>query len=256
MSGILVTGASRGIGRGIAVELSGAGHRVAVHYNSNRDAALETARRCAELNGSSTPENDLFQADLSIPEDRKRLVTEVIDRHGSPDGVVNNAGIAPRKREDIVVGSEESFNEVLRTNLTGPYFLTQAFAQHWLENSPGRTRRVVFVTSVSAEMASTERGEYCISKAALSMARQLYAARLSRENILVFEIRPGIIATDMTAAVKAKYDPLIADGLVPQRRWGEPVDIGKAVRALFDGLLDFCTGSVINADGGLSLHRL
>ena len=154
--------------------------------------------------------------------DRQRLVDEVHSEYGELDALVNNAGIAPRRRDDLIDATEESFDEVLQVNLAGPHFLTQAVARRWLaaEVRPARPRSVVFVTSISAEYASTARGEYCISKAGLSMSRELWAARLAEEDIAVYEVRPGIMRTDMTAAVTAKYDALIADGLVPQRRWG------------------------------------
>lgn len=288
MTTILVTGASRGIGRGIALELARSGHRVAIHYNRNRDAALQTAVDCRALNhdGDLTPDDDLFQADLSSSAERERLVDEVFSRYGDLDGLVNNAGMAPRQRADLLSASEESFEEVLGVNLRGPYFLTQLVARHWVEASgglpaagarphassraaadvasssapaadePAAAKRIVFVTSVSADMASPERGEYCVSKAALSMAARLFATRLAPEGILVFEVRPGIIATDMTSGVKEKYDARIGAGLVPQGRWGEPGDIGKAVAGIMAGTLDFSAGSVITSDGGLHLPRL
>lgn len=264
MKVVLVTGASRGIGRGISLTLAAAGFRVAVHYNENREAALETAAGCRQAleravpsaDPSVGPSTDVFQADISKPADRARLVAEVDERYGRLDALVNNAGIAPRRRDDIIDADEEVFDEVMRVNLYGPYFLTQLVARRWLELHDGEIRRVVFVTSVSAEMASVGRGEYCVSKAGLSMAAQLFAARLAGENILVYEVRPGIMATDMTAGVRAKYDALIADGLVPQRRWGAPSDIGDVTRAIMGGDLDFCAGTVIHADGGLHIPRL
>lgn len=269
MGVILVTGASRGIGRGIAVELARIGFDLAIHYNGNRDAALETVRLCREAretpagNTADGPaELDVFQANIGESADRKRLVAEVLERFGTVDGLVNNAGIAPRKRDDIVYAEEEVFDEVLKVNLYGPYFLTQLLAQHWLRPDQDQAAtakirgRIVFVTSVSAEMASVQRGEYCVSKAGLAMTSQLFAARLAGDGVLVYEVRPGIIATDMTAGVHGKYDSLIADGLVPQKRWGFPQDIGATIGAVMSGSLDFCPGTVINADGGLHLPRL
>jgi 3-oxoacyl-[acyl-carrier protein] reductase len=264
MKVVLVTGASRGIGRGVALTLAAAGFRVAVHYNGNREAALETASGCHQALGSAAPSADpgddpaidIFQADISIPADRERLVAEVDERYGRLDGLVNNAGIAPRRRDDIISAREDVFDEVMKVNLYGPYFLTQLVARRWLELHDGETRRVVFVTSVSAQMPSINRGEYCVSKAGLSMAAQLFAARLAGENVLVYEIRPGIVATDMTRGVQEKYDALIADGLVPQRRWGTPSDVGHITRAIMGGDLDFCAGTVIDADGGLHIPRL
>lgn len=266
MGVILVTGASRGIGRGIALALSQSGHTVAVHYNGNRQAAEQTVAACREqrATGSAAPadgggaggEPAAFQADISDSAARERLVGEVLDRYGAIDGLVNNAGIAPRRRDDILEAQEAVFDEVMAVNLNGPYFLTQLVARHWAGHPSERTRRIVFVTSVSSVMPSTNRGEYCISKAALSMAVQLYAARLAEIGIPVIEVRPGITKTDMTAAVTEKYDALIADGLVPQRRWGLPDDTGQVVRAVMDGQLDFSTGSVIATDGGLLIKQL
>ena len=282
MGAILVTGASRGIGRGIALELASAGHRVAIHYNGNREAAEATAAECASRyaeahagaassatgSGSADEAAAIFQANIAVPADRERLVAEVTERFGSIAGLVNNAGIAPRKRDDIVYAEEEIFDEVLRVNLYGPYFLTQLVARGWLaEREAGEgewgsleqgeiARRIVFVTSISAETVSTNRGEYCVSKAGLGMASQLFAARLAGEGILVFEVRPGITATDMTSGVKDKYDGLIGEGLVPQRRWGYPKDTGVAVGSIMAGNLDFAPGSVIYTDGGLHIPRL
>ncbi|MFW5687935.1 MAG: 3-ketoacyl-ACP reductase [Spirochaetota bacterium] len=263
MGVILVTGASRGIGRGIARELARAGHRVAIHYRGNSEAAGETAAECEELVGTAASEGPAaatFQADISIADDRERLVAEVWERFGAIDGLVNNAGIAPRKRDDIVSAEEAVFDEVMRVNLYGPYFLTQLVARRWIaerdDQAGDAPRRIVFVTSVSAEMVSTSRGEYCVSKAALGMAAQLFAARLAPEGIVVHEVRPGITATDMTAGVTDKYDKLIAEGLVPQNRWGYPEDTGSVVRAIMDGHLDFAAGSVVWTDGGLHIPRL
>lgn len=288
MGSILVTGASRGIGAGIARSLARAGHDVAIHYNGNRDAASAVAEECRALSGG---EAKVFQANIGVAADRERLVDEVTAAFGSIDGLVNNAGIAPRKRDDIVYAEEEIFDEVMQVNLNGPYFLTQLVARRWLEEGPvaaeggadqgaapgGRPgspapapagadatgpaapsfpRRVVFVTSVSAVMVSTNRGEYCVSKAGLAMAAQLFAARLAGEGIGVFEIRPGITKTDMTSGVTEKYDRLIGEGLVPQGRWGFPSDTGAAVRAIMDGALDFSPGSVLYSDGGLHISRL
>jgi 3-oxoacyl-[acyl-carrier protein] reductase len=270
MGVILVTGASRGIGRGIASALSAAGHRVAVHYNGNETAANESVAECVarftdmacgsdapSVRETALPAAAAFQANIAKPADRARLLAEVLSSFGRIDGLVNNAGIAPRRRDDIVSASEEIFDEVMEVNLKGPYFLTQLVARHWLEQAERKlTSRVVFVTSVSATMASTSRGEYCVSKAALAMGVQLFAARLAGEGILVFEIRPGITKTDMTTGVTEKYDRLIDEGLVPQRRWGFPEDTGNAVQAIMNGQLDFSPGSVLYTDGGLHLSQL
>ena len=256
----IVTGASRGLGRGIAVELAAGGYSVAINYAGNVKAAEETAKLCEEV--STDPEQKFIplQADISSAEDRKRLVSQTIEQLGRVDALVNNAGIAPRERNDITVATEESFDNVIRTNLNGPYFLTQTVVNHWLsgKQEPALTNgyRIVFVSSISAHTASLNRGEYCVSKAGLAMAVQLWALRLAAENVQVYELRPGIMETDMTSKVKDKYDGLIADGLVPQRRWGTPKDLGLAVKSLLDGDFPFSTGSVIDVDGGFNLRLL
>jgi NAD(P)-dependent dehydrogenase (short-subunit alcohol dehydrogenase family) len=198
-------------------------------------------------------------ADLAQTGERTRLVEAVVHRYGGLDALVNNAGRAPRVRADILEASEESFEEVLRTNLQAPYFLTQQVARLMFERKrerPSARPAVVFVTSVSGEMASTNRGEYCVSKAGLTMAARLFAARLAEHGIAVYEVRPGIVATDMTAPVREAYDRLIAEGLVPERRWGRPEDVGRVVAALLRGDLPYATGAVIPVDGGLSIPRL
>jgi NAD(P)-dependent dehydrogenase (short-subunit alcohol dehydrogenase family) len=189
------------------------------------------------------------------------LVAAVTTLYGEIDALVNNAGIAPKVRADMLEAGEESFSELIATNLQGPYFLTQAFAQRWLK--PGALpsalphgRKIIFVTSISAETASPGRGEYCVSKAGLSMAAKLWAARLAPEGISVYELRPGIMATDMTSGVKAKYDALLEQGIVPQKRWGTPKDVGLAAKALLAGDFPFSAGSVINVDGGFHMSRL
>jgi NAD(P)-dependent dehydrogenase (short-subunit alcohol dehydrogenase family) len=269
----LVTGGGRGIGRGIAINLAAQGYSVAVNYRSNAEAAeeaLELCRRAFADAGAAprwtSPRFVAIQADVAKPQERRRLVEEASDALDGLDALVNNAGIAPSVRADIVDASEESFEELLTTNLQGPYFLTQEVVRSWLgagdwasrpARSPRLPRRViVYVTSVSSELASTSRGEYCISKAGLSMAVQLWAVRLADEGIDVFEVRPGIIETDLTKVVKAKYDKLIAEGLVPQKRWGTPEDIGRIVRSMVSGDLGFSTGSVVHSDGGLHLGTL
>jgi NAD(P)-dependent dehydrogenase (short-subunit alcohol dehydrogenase family) len=176
-----------------------------------------------------------------------------MEKHGRLDLLVNNAGIAPRERKDIVEATEEIFDEVLDTNLKGPYFLTQLAAREMLKQGSGR---IAFVTSISAYTASTMRGEYCISKPGLSMAVQLWAARLAQHNIQVFEIRPGIIRTDMISKVEQIYEEKIKAGLLPQPRMGESADIARTVRAIADGLLDYSTGTVLNVDGGFHMRIL
>ena len=256
----IVTGASRGLGRGIAVELAAGGYSVAINYAGNVKAANETAALCEEVRTDPAQKFVPLQADISLKGDRERLVAQTIEQFGRVDALVNNAGIAPRERNDITVATEECFDEVIRTNLNGPYFLTQAVVNHWLSGTQETVLpngyRIVFVSSISAHTASLNRGEYCVSKAGLAMAVQLWALRLAAENVQVYELRPGIMETDMTSKVKDKYDALIADGLVPQRRWGTPKDLGLAVKSLLDGDFPFSTGSVIDVDGGFNLRLL
>lgn len=256
----LITGAGRGLGAGVARELAGAGFSLALNFHSNREAAESVAAECEKLRTSPAQRFLPVQADISSREERERLLASVLDGLGRVDALVNNAGIAPRERRDILDAGEESFEEVLRTNLQGPYFLTQTVARHWIEEKPEPLlpggHKIVFVSSVSADTASLNRGEYCISKAGLGMATQLWAVRLAPHGIQVYELRPGIMLTDMTQAVKDKYDNLIREGLVPQQRWGTPEDVGRAVRALVGGSFAFSTGAVIRLDGGLSLRKL
>ena len=239
----IVTGASRGIGRGIAEELSKT-HQVIGTYRGRRDAA-ESLR---EKTGA-----EIFQCDISSAEDRMKLIEFARGKFDKLDLLVNNAGIAPRERRDVLEATEEIFDEVLDTNLKGPYFLTQLAARWMVEKGEGR---IAFITSISAYTASVNRGEYCISKAGLAMAVSLWAQRLASTGIKVFEIRPGVIRTDMIAAVEQIYEEKIANGLLPQRRMGEASDIAKAVRAIADGLLDYSTGQVLNVDGGFHLRSL
>lgn len=239
----VVTGGSRGIGRGIAAELA-RDHQVVATYRGNEAAAREMA---AETGA------EILKVDIGSAEDRASLVAFCEEKFGRIDLLVNNAGIAPRERLDLLEATEASFDEVVGTNLKGPYFLTQATARLMAKQGSGR---VVFVTSISSYASSTNRGEYCVSKAGLSMAVQLFADRLAEHGVGVFEIRPGIIQTDMIAAVKGKYEKLAEEGLLPQGRLGLPEDIAKAVRAVADGLLDYSTGQVLDVDGGFHLRRL
>ncbi|MEN6537237.1 MAG: 3-ketoacyl-ACP reductase [Bryobacteraceae bacterium] len=239
----VITGASRGIGRGIAIELANT-HQVLATYRGRQDAA-ESLK--AETGA------EIFQCDVSSSADRKALVDFARERFGRIDLLVNNAGMAPRERRDILEATEESFDEVISTNLKGPYFLTQQVARWMVQQGSGR---IVFVTSMSAYTASVNRGEYCISKAGLSMVVALWAQRLASFGISVFEIRPGIIRTDMIAAVEKSYEEKIAQGLLPQRRMGEPRDIALAVRAIAEGRLDYSTGQVLNLDGGFHIRSL
>jgi NAD(P)-dependent dehydrogenase (short-subunit alcohol dehydrogenase family) len=257
---VLVTGASRGLGRGIAVEAAAEGFSVAINYASNAAAADETIALCQQA--ARTPGQRFVAArgDVSLCEDRDAMLRQTLDEFGRVDALVNNAGIAPRIRADLTETSEASFEELVRINLQGPFFLTQAVANHWLGKryAPAIASgfKIVFVTSISADTASINRGEYCISKAGLAMASQLWAVRLAEHGVQVIELRPGIMATDMTSGVKGKYDALLAEGLVPQRRWGTAEDVGRAVRAVLAGHFPFTTGDVIHLDGGFHIRRL
>ena len=239
----LITGASRGIGRALAIELAQT-HTIVATYRGNV-AAAESLR--------TETGAQIIRSDVASAADRAALLEQIRSKHGRIDLLVNNAGIAPRERRDILEATESSFDELLATNLKGPHFLTQQVARWMVEQGRGR---IVFVTSISSYTASTNRAEYCISKAGLSMSVALYAQRLATHNVQVFEIRPGIVRTDMIAAVEKAYDEKIAAGLLPQRRMGEGTDVARAVRAIADGLLDYSTGQVINVDGGFHLRSL
>lgn len=257
----LVTGSSRGLGRGVAIALAAEGFSVAINYAGNRAAAEETCAACAAKAKSKDQKFLPFQADISNRGDRERMLSEAIAAYGRLDVLVNNAGIAPKVRADITEAGEESFDLLIKTNLQGPYFLTQSVVNLWrkkgFEPVLGGGFKVIFVTSISAYTASVNRGDYCISKAGLAMAVQLWAAKLAAENIQVFEIRPGIMATDMTTGVKDKYDKIIGEGqVVPMKRWGQGEDIGKAAVALVSGAFPFSTGDVFNVDGGFHLKTL
>jgi|AP95_1055475.scaffolds.fasta_scaffold11911_2 NAD(P)-dependent dehydrogenase (short-subunit alcohol dehydrogenase family) len=258
---ILVTGASRGLGRGIAEHLAGQGYSIAINFARNASAADETVALCEAKRLNDGQRFLKVQADISLAADRSRMLGEVLEDFGRLDCLVNNAGIAPDSRTDIVEASEESYDKVMETNLKGPYFLTQSVARYWLGDKPEPMLSggfcVIFVTSISAHTASTSRGEYCISKAGLSMAAQLWSARLAGDGIPVYELRPGIMESDMTAGVRDQYQKLIEeDGLVPQRRWGTGEDLGRAVASLVGGDFSFSTGSIIDVDGGLHIRRL
>ncbi|CAN5346921.1 3-ketoacyl-ACP reductase [soil metagenome] len=257
----LVTGASRGLGRGIALELAGAGFSVAIHYGGNRAAAEESAALCRSLAGAEAQLFPLVGGDISDSSARDAVMRSTLDAFGGYlDALVNNAGIGTKSRGDLLDAAEDSFDTVLATNLKGPYFLSQSAGRHWIAH-PGRARlpggyKLVFISSVSATMPSPSRGDYCLSKAALAMANQLFSARLAPHGIQTIEFRPGIMLSDMTASVKDKYDALIAEGLVPQQRWGTPQDLGTAVRAFLTGQIPFTTGSHLYLDGGLHTKTL
>jgi NAD(P)-dependent dehydrogenase (short-subunit alcohol dehydrogenase family) len=240
----LVTGASRGIGRAIAVELSGT-HRVVATYRGRRDAAESLA---AETGAA------IVQGDVSSRDDRQAVLDFTLATYGRLDLLVNNAGMAQRERRDVLEATEESFDEIMGVNLKGAHFLTQLAASHMLK--AGTNGKIVFISSISAFAVSTNRAEYCISKAGLSMSAQVFAQRLAPEGVLVFEIQPGVIRTDMIAAVERTYEDKIANGLLPQRRMGEGSDIARAVRAIADGHLDYCAGQVLHVDGGFHMRAL
>ena len=251
----LVTGGTRGIGLGVALRLAQSGFDVAV--NGRRPA--EDVQESLDQLRTHGAEVFYCRADVASAEDRLRMVEEVLDRFGKLDALVNNAGVAPDVRADLLEATEASFERLIRINLQGPYFLTQLVAKRMIEQpaaDDGLRGVVVNVSSVSATVASVNRGDYCISKAGVAMATQLWAARLAEYGVYVYEVRPGVIRTDMTAGVTEKYDRLIADGLTVEPRWGVPDDVGRAVAMLARGELSYATGNVILVDGGLTLPRL
>lgn len=255
---VLVTGASRGIGRGIAIELAKSGHRVAINYAGNAEAAAEALALVKAAGGDGF----IVQGDVAVAADRERLVAETVKQFGRIDLLVNNAGVAPKVRADLLDAGEESFDRLYSINLKGPYFLTQLVAKQMLKQAPdaeGFRGRIVNITSISVYTASINRGDYCMVKAGLAMMTKLFADRLANDGINVYEIRPGVIATDMTGAVKEKYDKLIIHderGITPIRRWGKPEDIGRAVDAIAADKFPFTTGTAFDVDGGFHLQRL
>ena len=254
----LITGSSRGIGRGIALTLAKAGtHDLVINYAGNEAAANECRALCLEA-GAGRIRVEICQGDISIAADRARILDFVKDAFGRLDLLVNNAGVAPNVRADLLEAGEESFDRLISINLKGPYFLTQAAARWMTECAPHPDfpRAIVNVTSISAYTASVNRGDYCIAKAGLAMMTKLFAVRLAEHRIGVYEIRPGVIETDMTGPVKEKYDKLFAEGLTPINRWGRPDDIGRAVTAVASGAFPYSTGEVFNVDGGFHLRVL
>jgi NAD(P)-dependent dehydrogenase (short-subunit alcohol dehydrogenase family) len=274
----LITGGSRGIGRGIALELARLGYDLVINYAGNADAARATVADCAAAaKAAGKPiRAEPEKADVGVAADRRRLIDFARDTFDRLDLLVNNAGITSIGRADILEATEENFDMLMAVNLKGPYFLTQLAARWMIEQADrhrgnaadsstrpsstsaaaGYRPKIITISSISSYAASTNRGDYCLAKAALAMMTKLYAARLASYGILVYEVRPGIIASDMTAPVKEKYDKLIAEGLTPIQRWGAPGDVGKAVAAIAQDLLPFSTGEVINVDGGFHLRRL
>jgi len=257
----MITGAGQGIGRGIALCLAGAGydiiandimadpHNTASGLYEVKARVEELGRRCLALQG-----------DISSAEDRTRMVETAAGEFGGIDVLVNNAGVAPKVRADILEMSEESFQRLMTINAQGPLFLTQAVAKRMIAQVEAGDRPqkpvIIFITSISASVSSTGRMEYCASKAALAMGARVFAHRLAEYDICVFDLRPGIIETPMTSVVKEKYDKMIAEGLLPQARWGTPEDIGKACIALARGYLGYSTGAIIEIGGGFGIPRL
>ena len=249
---ILVTGGARGIGAGIVRELANAGHNVGF---CGRAGAETAAAFLEELRRDFPGKFCYFQCDVSSAEDREKMLDAFVREFGELDVLVNNAGVAPENRADLLEMEESSFDRVLGINLKGPFFLTQAAAKRMLANKRNTFKCIINTGSVSADYASINRGEYCLSKAGIAMATKLFSVRLADEGICVYEIRPGVIKSDMTSVVSAKYDKMIAEGLTLQRRWGMPEDIGRAVVMLVNGSLAYSTGQVINVDGGLTIER-
>ncbi|MBN1261020.1 MAG: 3-ketoacyl-ACP reductase [Anaerolineae bacterium] len=251
----LVTGAGRGIGRGIALALAERGWMVAINYRTNHAAAQAALDDVHAASGQGF----LVRADIGNLDDHAPLLTAVLEHAGRLDVLVNNAGIAPRVRADMLHVSPESYDEVLGTNLRGTFFLTQRAARVMLallEQQKIAAPKIITITSISAGTASPNRAEYCLSKAGLAMATALWAARLAEFGIAVYEIRPGIIETDMTASVHETYDRMIAGGLLPIARWGRPEDVGQAVAAIAAGAFPYSTGDVFYVDGGFHVSRL
>ncbi len=251
----LITGGSRGIGLGIAKSLAKCGYTIVICGRREANQLIDVMTQIKNFGVDCL----YVQADVSSKDDRILLIERIKKAYARLDVLVNNAGIAPKVRADLLSATEESFETVLRVNLQGPYFLTQQVA-NWMIDLKQKVidfqPSIVNISSISATVASPNRGEYCISKAGVSMATKLWAARLAEFGIPVYEVRPGIIATDMTSAVKQKYDQLFEDGLLLENRWGTPEDVGEAVAALTTGKIPYATGQVLVLDGGLTLPRL
>jgi 3-oxoacyl-[acyl-carrier protein] reductase len=252
----VITGASRGIGRAVAIALAGEGFDIAAIARSVDSKGMEILGPEVEKHGAQFFPIGL---DISCTKCQKEVVSNILERYGRIDFLVNNAGVAPLQRNDLLEMSEESYDRVMNINLKGPVFFAQKIAREmiWMKGQISPYRPVIiFITSVSAVLTSVNRAEYCVSKAGLSMASTVFADRLSKEGILVCEIRPGIVQTDMTIKVKEKYDKMIGDGYVPQKKWGMPEDIGRAVASIARGDWDYSTGMVFEISGGLNIHKL
>jgi len=251
----VVTGGSRGIGRGICLELGRLGYAVVVNYATRPDAADEVVAEITGAGGAAVAAN----GDVGVDDDRRGLIARAIDEFGRLDVLVNNAGITSQGRKDLLEATEESWNVVFDTNLKGPFFLAQLAANEMIRLIDAGTipgGKIVNVSSISAYAISTNRADYCLTKAAMGMMTKLFAVRLAEHGIGVFEVCPGVIASDMTAPVKEKYDGLIAEGLWPIRRWGQPEDVAKAVAAIVTNYFPFSTGGRIDIDGGFHLRVL
>ena len=256
----LVTGAGRGLGRGIAIELAKNGLSIAIHYGSSKEGANETASLCQEAAINNNQLFKLIQADLADSNSRDTIIEQLANRFGHIDALINNAGITEPNRRDCLEATEEDYDTVMTVNLKAPYFLTQAIAQMMIKQ-PSLQRlthyQIINISSISSDTVSVNRGAYCVSKAGLSMATQVWASRLAEHNILVNDLRPGIMSSDMTAGAKDKYDKILEGGdLVPLSRWGTGEDLGKGASALLLGHFPFTTGHIIPIDGGFHLKRL
>jgi NAD(P)-dependent dehydrogenase (short-subunit alcohol dehydrogenase family) len=252
----VITGASRGIGRAIAISLASEGYDIAAISRSVDSEGIEILRTSVEKTG-----REFFPIglDISCTNCQVEVVKDILERYGRIDILINNAGVSPLQRNDLLEMTEESYNRVMNINLKGPVFFAQKIAKEmiWLKDQiPCYKPMIIFITSVSSVRSSTNRTEYCLSKSGLSMASTIFADRLSKEDIRVFEVRPGVIQTDMTIKFKDRYDKLINEGLVPEKRWGFPEDIGKAVASLARGDWDFSTGMIFEISGGLNIQKL
>jgi 3-oxoacyl-[acyl-carrier protein] reductase len=251
----IVTGASRGIGRAIAKQLAADGFGVLVNYYRSADAAADVVQEVRSAGGTAVA----VQADVGAAAGRNALIDAVDEHFGRLDVLVNSAGITSQGRKDLLDATEESWDVVMDTNLKGPFFLAQLAARRMITDMQnGNTSRgtLINISSISGQAVSTNRADYCIAKAGMQMMTWLYASRLAEQKILVYEVCPGVIASDMTAPVEDKYDRLIADGLSPIRRWGQPEDVAAAVSTLSSGVFGFSTGDRINVDGGFHIRRL
>lgn len=250
---VLVTGGRRGIGRGIAYAFAAGGHDIVVNDLVEDAHVAETLAGIRERGAQGV----FLRADIADLDQHETLIERVFAAFGGLEVLVNNAGIQVAKRQDMLQTTSESFDALMATNLRGPFFLTQRIARRWLaDKTPPLARSIINIASVNSAMPAINRAEYCISKTGVSMMTELFAVRLAEAGVGVYEIRPGIIRTDMTAGVRDTYEKLIAEGVAPVRRWGEPADIGRAAVALTRGEFGFSTGSVVHVDGGLHIHRM